>query len=73
MHIFALKQSAGVDSRKFKGRLYNFAILENKIIKHYFVAAKRKSDSVLGLYDIINNKLYTNIGTSTFKAGPEIS
>ena len=73
LHIFALKETAGVDSRKFKGYLYNFAILENKIIKHYFVAAKRKSDSVLGLYDIINNKLYTNIGTSTFKAGPEIS
>lgn len=35
--------------------------------------ARRNSDSVLGMYDTVNNTFYTNAGTGTFIAGPELS
>lgn len=37
-----------------------------------FVPAKRSSDGVLGLYDLVNNVFYTNAGTGTFTAGPVV-
>lgn len=37
-----------------------------------FVPAKRNSDSVIGLYDIVNDVFYTNAGTGEFVAGPEV-
>ncbi len=34
------------------------------------VSAKRNSDSVIGMYDTVNNRFYTNAGTGSFVAGP---
>ena len=34
--------------------------------------AKRKSDNVLGMYDIINGTFYTNAGSGTFTGGPAV-
>lgn len=33
------------------------------------IPARRKSDGVLGMYDIIRNTFYTNIGSGTFSYG----
>ena len=35
------------------------------------VSAKRNSDGVVGMYDTVNNRFYTNAGTGSFIAGPE--
>lgn len=56
-----------------KSRIYYFDTLQNNEYIQKLYPVKRKSDGVLGLYDIINNILYTNIGSGTFTAGPEIS
>ena len=37
-----------------------------------FIPSKRNSDSVIGLYDIVNGVFYTNSGTGTFIAGAEV-
>ena len=37
-----------------------------------FIPAKRISDNVLGMYDLVSNTFFTNSGTGTFTAGPEI-
>ena len=42
---------------------------DNKLV-HYYVPARRKSDGVIGLYDIANNEFKTNSGIGTFIAGP---
>lgn len=34
--------------------------------------ARRLSDDVLGMYDIVNNRFATNQGTGTFIAGPDV-
>ena len=56
----------------FIGKVYYLNIIENNSMVRNFIPAKRKSDNVLGMYDIVNNVFYTNDGTGTFTAGPEI-
>ena len=38
----------------------------------YFIPCYRKSDEVIGLYDLINNHFYTNAGTGTFTKGYDL-
>lgn len=54
---------------KVIGKIYYFKIYVNNVLVRNFVPAKRKSDNVLGLYDLVNNAFYTNAGTGTFTAG----
>lgn len=54
-------------------RVYSCKIKENNVWVRYFVPAKRLIDSVLGMYDIINNQFYTNAGTGTFVGGPALT
>lgn len=37
-----------------------------------FIPARRNSDSVLGMYDLVTNTFYTNAGSGTFIAGPDV-
>ncbi len=39
----------------------------------HFIPCYRKSDNVIGMYDITNNKFYTNKGTGSFTKGSDIS
>jgi len=52
--------------------IYQATIYENDTLVRDFIPAKRNSDNVLGLYDLANDVFYTNAGTGTFVAGPEI-
>lgn len=42
-------------------------------ITRYFIPAKRVSDSVLGMYDVIGKAFYTNAGTGTFTSGGDLA
>ena len=53
-------------------KLYSFSIKDNDVLVRNFIPAKRKSDNVLGLYDLVNDVFYTNAGSGTFTAGPEM-
>lgn len=37
-----------------------------------YVSCYRKADGEIGLYDIVNNRFYTNSGTGTFEKGPDV-
>lgn len=53
-----------------KCRIYRFTLgwyLENPYVD--VVPVRRKSDGVLGMYDIIRNRFFTNAGTGTFLYG----
>ena len=52
-------------------KIYNFKIYNGTTLQRNFIPVKRNSDSVLGLYDTVNSKFYTNSGTGTFTAGEE--
>ena len=49
-----------------------FAIYDNGTLVRYYYPAIRKSDSVVGLYDVVNDVFYPSAGTGTFTAGPAV-
>ncbi|MDD2391526.1 MAG: prepilin-type N-terminal cleavage/methylation domain-containing protein [Bacilli bacterium] len=51
---------------------YSFKIWNNGTLLRNFIPAKRNSDNILGMYDLVNNVFYTNAGTGAFTAGSEI-
>ena len=55
---------------QFDGRLYgNQQFYIDDVLIRDYVPAQRKTDNVIGLYDLANNTFYTNAGTGTFTAG----
>lgn len=54
-------------------RIYNYKVYDvNDNVVYDVYPVKRKSDNVLGMFDIINNQFYTNRGSGQFIAGPNI-
>lgn len=52
--------------------LYSFKMYDNNMLVRDFVPCYRTTDGVIGLYDKVENKFYTNKGTGTFIKGPEV-
>lgn len=46
-----------------------FKIYENNILIHDFIPCMRNNDSVVGMYDVIDNQFFTYIGTNPFSYG----
>ncbi len=53
-------------------RFFYFKVTEGDTVIAHFIPCYRKSDSVAGMYDIVNDKFYTNSGTGEFLIGGEI-
>ena len=49
-----------------------FRITDNGVLVFNGIPARRNSDGVLGLYDMVGHQFLTNIGTRTFVAGPDV-
>jgi hypothetical protein len=58
---------------KSYSRIYYFDTYDNGVCIQKLVPAKRLSDNVLGLYDIITRTFLTNAGTGDFVAGPTLT
>ena len=71
MYIFALHR-ASIYNTGTSIRCYYFKIWDNGTLIRDLIPAKRISDGVTGLYDIVNDKFYTNAGSGTFTAGPNM-
>lgn len=56
-----------------KYKLYSCRIWDNGTLIRNFVPCYRKSDNVVGLFDLVNNVFYTNAGTGVFLSGTEVS
>ena len=54
------------------GRIYNLKISQGGSLIRDLVPAKRLKDGVVGLYDKVNDKLYTNNGSGEFIQGKVI-
>lgn len=69
--IFACN-NASVRYYAGKLRLYYFKMYDyGKLVRDY-IPVRRKSDGVLGLLDKVNDVFYTNKGSGTFNAGPNL-
>ncbi|MCQ2580573.1 MAG: hypothetical protein MJ164_00150 [Alphaproteobacteria bacterium] len=60
----------GGDSYFFQGKLYTLKISVNDILTMHLFPARRNSDNVVGLYDIVSGQFFTKQGTGSFIAGP---
>lgn len=56
----------------FKGKLFSFKIYENGILAQNFVPCYRKADSVIGLYDTVNDGFIVNSGTGVLTKGADV-
>ena len=70
--LFGLSNGGNIDGRKFAGKLYAFKIWDNGTLVRDFVPCVHNSDGVVGLYDKVGSKLYTNVGTGSFGSGAAI-
>ncbi|MBR6838779.1 MAG: hypothetical protein IKM94_04400, partial [Alphaproteobacteria bacterium] len=53
------------------GKIYSLNITQNNTLVRNFVPA-RNSSGVIGMYDTVSGRFFTNAGTGTFVDGPEI-
>lgn len=55
------------------GLIYSLQISENANIVRNLIPCYRKSDDVIGMYDLVTNTFFTNQGTGTFNKGNNVS
>jgi len=65
--MFSMNTAGKQDNYATNGKIYACKIWEADIIVRDFVPCYRKSDSELGMYDLIEDKFYTNKGTGKFR------
>lgn len=53
-------------------RIYNFKLYDNWTLVRDLVPCYRKSDSVIWMYDLVNDTFYTNSWTWTFEKWPDV-
>ena len=70
--LFTMKDSTGIDSRKAPGRLYGCKIYDDGRLIRNFIPCKTAA-GVVGLYDTIGEKFYSNAGSGSFTAGAFVS
>ena len=74
LHLFALMENQGLDSKHPSGKIYLCNIFSGSgtdYMERRFIPAKRNSDGVAGLLDILNATFYESLG-EPWIAGPEV-
>lgn len=66
MHLL---HSNGYDLGYTSGKVYYCKITVDGTLVRNFVPCYRKSDNIVGLYDLVNGVFYTNAGTGNFAKG----
>lgn len=69
---YSTNQSTQLAERASKVRIYSVKLSNGTTSARNMIPARRNSDSVLGMYDTVNNVFYTNAGTGSFVAGPAV-
>ena len=57
---------------KHNGKCYYSKIYDNNVLIQHLIPCYRKSDAVIGMYDIVNNTFIINMGTGTFLKGSNL-
>lgn len=75
-YLFARHQKLGTNTGYaysiLKGKIYFCQLYEDDILVRNFIPCKNSNNKV-GLYDLVENKFYSNSGTGDFVAGEEIN
>lgn len=71
LYLFAFNDN-GSAQRIGNTKIYSCKIKDNNTLVRDMIPCYRKSDNVIGMYDKVNNKFYTNAGTGTFTKGADV-
>lgn len=69
MFIWARINSSGIGSYIAKGKIWLLNINDNGKPIRKFIPVKRKSDGVIGMYDLVGRKFYTSPNGVAFTGG----
>lgn len=58
--------AGGCGDKAFVGRIHYFKLYVNNTLVFDMIPARRNSDDVLGMYDIVSGQFFTNVGTGSF-------
>lgn len=58
--------STGTSNRILIGKVYSFKLYDSDIIIRNMIPSRRKSDNVIGMYDMVSRQFFTNSGTGSF-------
>lgn len=72
LDLFMFTNNGQQGAQTIASRLYARQIWDNDEIARDYVPCYRKSDGVVGLYDLVNGVFYTNAGTGTFTKGADV-
>lgn len=67
--LFALNKNYIISGTN---QIYYFRLYKNRKIAFDGIPCYRKSDDVIGLYDLVSKQFYTNQGTGTFTKGADV-
>lgn len=71
-YVFAAHDSNAVPQNIITGDIFLFKIYQNGITICNLIPCYRKSDNVVGMYDVVARKFYTNAGTGVFLKGADV-
>ena len=72
-NVYIYKRNYTSDTTCVKMKLYSCKIYDGDTLVRDFKPCYRNSDSVVGLYDLVNDVFYTNAGTGSFTYGATYS
>jgi hypothetical protein len=71
-YLFWFKETDTQVSSISSFKLYSFKMYNNSTLVRDFIPCYRKLDSVIWLYDLVNNQFYTNSWTGTFSKWSDV-
>ena len=69
--LFGFNNAGTPKPTSFPAKIYSFKMWNNRTLVRNFIPAKNSS-GVVGLYDTVGNRFYTNQGTGEFTGGPVV-
>lgn len=70
-YIFGSNANGSLAESDSGYRLFSFKIYDDDTLVRDYIPCYRKSDNVIGLYDLVNNEFYENAGTEVFLKGDD--
>ena len=67
--MFGVLQNGAVNSSPAGSKIYFLKMMENGMLVRDFIPVKRKSDGVIGMYDLVGRKFYTSPNGVAFTGG----
>lgn len=72
IYLFAVHRATNVIDSNAQKRIYYCKIYDNGTLVRDMIPCYKTSDSTIGMYDLVNNVFYTNVGTGTFTKGNDV-